>query len=198
MFEAISETVGAGAVMVRARWNGAPISVREALALCRSDEGFRAGLIRALAASSFAAFFWETPPLTTATLAAPFEFVLTEARALANAPAEPNAFAEHFARDDGDGVVAFENLGGDAVLVVPCPRAPASAYAHLASFLRHAPAPQAHALVRRVAEEVLSRVSDRPLWLSTAGMGVYWLHVRLDSRPKYYRHAPYKAAPRSG
>ncbi|MBX3248007.1 MAG: hypothetical protein KF901_12575 [Myxococcales bacterium] len=32
------------------------------------------------------------------------------------------------------------------------------------------------------------------VWLSTAGLGVDWLHVRLDARPKYYRHAPYKRA----
>jgi len=38
------------------------------------------------------------------------------------------------------------------------------------------------------------QISDRPTWLSTAGLGVYWLHLRLDSRPKYYRYQPYKAA----
>ena len=37
-----------------------------------------------------------------------------------------------------------------------------------------------------------SRVGARPIWLSTAGHGVAWLHVRLDSRPKYYLHAPYR------
>ena len=113
-------------------------------------------------------------------------------------PASPeiDAFREHFARDeDGDGVVAFDNLGGDATLVVPCPLASPDAYAHLAAFVRKAPAPQVHALFRRVAEESLARLSARPLWLSTAGMGVYWLHVRLDARPKYYRHAPYKTPP---
>jgi uncharacterized protein DUF6940 len=30
-------------------------------------------------------------------------------------------------------------------------------------------------------------------WVSTAGMGVPWLHVRLDTRPTYYRHAAYRA-----
>lgn len=25
--------------------------------------------------------------------------------------------------------------------------------------------------------------------------GVYWLHLRLDTRPKYYTHAPFRAAP---
>ncbi len=27
-----------------------------------------------------------------------------------------------------------------------------------------------------------------------AGLGVAWLHIRLDDRPKYYRHAPYARA----
>jgi len=35
--------------------------------------------------------------------------------------------------------------------------------------------------------------NDIPM-LSTAGMGVYWLHVRLDTRPKYYQHTPYRDA----
>jgi hypothetical protein len=30
------------------------------------------------------------------------------------------------------------------------------------------------------------------LWLSTAGMGVSWLHVRLDSSLKYYGYKPFK------
>jgi len=36
------------------------------------------------------------------------------------------------------------------------------------------------------------RLSSRPVWLSTAGGGVSWLHVRLDDRPKYYHHAAYR------
>ena len=48
-----------------------------------------------------------------------------------------------------------------------------------------------HALWRTVGEAVSERITDRPLWLSTAGGGVAWLHVRLDSRPKYYGHTPY-------
>jgi hypothetical protein len=35
-------------------------------------------------------------------------------------------------------------------------------------------------------------------WVSTAGTGVPWLHVRRDTRPKYDRHAPYRAASRRG
>ena len=35
-------------------------------------------------------------------------------------------------------------------------------------------------------------LSEKPLWLSTAGGGVAWLHLRIDSRPKYYSHRPYR------
>jgi hypothetical protein len=192
-FEAQEEPVDGGATKLHVFWNGAALPARRALELCRDDESFRSELIRSLARSPFTAFFWETPPMTVSER--PFEFVLTEARGLAQAAPEIAAFQEHFARDAGDGVVAFDNLGGDARLVVPCPLASPDAYAHLAAFVRKAPAAQVHALLRRLATEALAGLSDRPLWLSTAGMGVYWLHVRLDARPKYYRHAPYKTPP---
>jgi hypothetical protein len=37
-----------------------------------------------------------------------------------------------------------------------------------------------------------ARLSARPVWLSTAGAGVAWLHVRLDDRPKYYGFDEYR------
>ena len=36
------------------------------------------------------------------------------------------------------------------------------------------------------------RLGAKPVWLSTAGAGVSWLHVRLDDRPKYYGYAPFR------
>ena len=44
-------------------------------------------------------------------------------------------------------------------------------------------------------EQIQKRGEDSPLWLSTCGTGVYWLHVRLDSRPKYYSYQEYKRFP---
>ena len=38
---------------------------------------------------------------------------------------------------------------------------------------------------------MLPKRGDAPTWVSTAGGGVAWLHVRLDSAPKYYTHRPY-------
>lgn len=75
--------------------------------------------------------------------------------------------------------------------MAPYPEHENSAYAHLAKFVRNAPDRQTHEIWRVVAEALEGHIGTAPVWLSTAGLGVYWLHIRLDSRPKYYRHRPY-------
>ena len=81
------------------------------------------------------------------------------------------------------------------MLVVPCPVGPHSAYGHVAAVVRSAPEEQKHALWACVGRAMGRRVGKAPVWLSTAGAGVSWLHVRLDDRPKYYGHAPYRDRP---
>ena len=98
------------------------------------------------------------------------------------------AFSGYFR--PGCEVATFWNLGGDAMLVAPCP-AETGNFAHLASFSATASAERQDALWKAVGDALVSRIGPEPLWLSTAGHGVGWLHVRLDSRPKYYQHAPY-------
>lgn len=148
-----------------------------------------------LADSEFLAFRWETPPLTLGTVEVPFEFVLVDTPGFVRRPPDRSAFREafHGAADPG-GIVEIDNLGGDAGLVIPLPQADPEAYGHLAIFLREGPREQVDALWRHVAKSVWGRLGTRPLWLSTAGGGVAWLHVRLDSRPKYYHYEPYRRA----
>lgn len=109
--------------------------------------------------------------------------------------ADPQSFAEHFANAADAGVVVFPNVGGDAVLIAPCPNASPSCYAHLAAFVRGAPEWQQQSLWRTVGEAAAARVGIKPVWLSTAGAGVAWVHVRLDDRPKYYGYDAYRRAP---
>jgi len=170
----------------------APVSYSDVLDLWRNDIGFRRFFIGLLAASPFTAFRWETPVLSSANINRDFEFVLLDSKGLER-PVDEAAFAGHFS-DEND-VVTFSNLGGDAVLVVPCPIAATSIYGHLASFIRNAPDTQVHQLWQSVGDAMQRRVGEQPVWLSTAGMGVSWLHVRLDSRPKYYGYSPYKQSP---
>jgi hypothetical protein len=154
------------------------------------DANFRKVFNRWLADAPYAAFRWETPPLTDAALERPVEFVLLDSPWLACEP-DRRPFAEHFRQAEQD-ILVFPNLGGDALLIVPRPLSRSSAYAHLATFVRQAPAAQRDRLWRVTGETMLARVSTRPLWLSTAGGGVNWLHVRLDDRPKYYAYLPYR------
>ena len=168
-----------------------PATVAEVLRAWREDAAFRSWFNALLADVPYSAFRWETPPVTTATVSRPFEFVLLDSPGLAPYPSSA-AFAEFFRGRTEPGVVEFRNLSGDAILVVPCPLAEPSAYGHLAAFVRHAPEQQRHALWQAVGEAMGRRVGRRPVWLSTAGAGVSWLHVRLDDRPKYYGFAPYR------
>jgi hypothetical protein len=173
--------------------DGRSLGVAEALSLLRDDAAFRAFFHAALAASRWPAFFWELPPVTEATRDRELEMTLTDAPALAKVTADRRAFADRLDAEGSEGdVLAFPSLGGDAVLVVPRAVSRADAYPHLAAFARRAPAAQADHLWAKLAQAALARISDAPLWISTAGMGVPWLHVRLDSTPKYYRHLPYK------
>jgi hypothetical protein len=168
-----------------------PATCADVLRSWQGDAAFRSLFNALLANAPYSAFRWETPPVTAATVARPFEFVLLDSPGLARRP-DQDAFAAHFGGSPEGGVVEFPNLGGDAVLVVPCPRAAPSAYGHLAAFVRHAPDSQRHALWQTVGDAMARRLGAKPLWLSTAGAGVSWLHVRLDDRPKYFGFGPYR------
>ena len=167
------------------------VSYAETVEQWRTEPTFRAFFAKQLADAPFDAYFWETPPVTQATAARAFECVLVDGPALATLAPEPDAFAGHF--DPSEAVATFANLGGDALLVAPTLQGPTAAYAHLAAFARQAPLEQQDALWQAVGAAVARRMSSAPLWLSTSGLGVAWLHVRLDQRPKYYTHAPYRS-----
>lgn len=163
----------------------------EVLNLWRNSAVFRTAFTNVLAAAPFEAFRWETAGVTAGDMQSAFEFVVIESPELGMA-ADPSPFKEHFRRVGSALVTSFQNLSGDAELVVPCPLAQEAAYAHLATFVRTAPDAQRHALWTEASRAMARRLDDRPVWLSTAGGGVAWLHLRLDDRPKYYAYRPYR------
>ena len=183
-----------GRVIKFAIENGSsPVSYADVIHKWQNDADFRAFFIGLLLNTPFSAFRWETPPITIATANQPFEFVLLDSPGISIDP-DPEAFSEHFVTTTQGGVVEFPNLGRDAILVVPCPDDPLSDYGHLAAYLRNSPEPQQHLLWELVGAAMQRRISSKPVWLSTAGGGVAWLHVRLDDRPKYYGYTPYRNA----
>ncbi len=168
-----------------------PLTYSEVLDLWRYDADFRNFYTQLLTDSPFAAYLWETPALTQNTMANPFEIVLISCPWFCSRRTDAKAFDDYFTEED-QGIVSFANLSGDATLIVPSPRIGIDAYGHLAAFIRQAPSSQIDKLWRVISSTVKSRVGKTPLWLSTAGGGVAWLHVRLDSYPKYYGYSPYR------
>ena len=193
MWKAHTNKIVQQTVRTTLRDESGDLSFRAVIELWRDKKEFREYFTTLIQESSFDAFFWETPPVTDKTLGRPFEFVLVQSTSLAHLQPDPSPFMQHFSSHPSKTVLTFPNLGGDAILVVPAPLADQACYTHLAQFLRSAPASQVDAFWSSIGSAMEKRISSRPIWLSTAGMGVSWLHLRLDSRPKYYRHAPYTA-----
>jgi hypothetical protein len=187
----ISDAGCAGGLRVTLDLDGDSAVYADVIEAWRSDAGFRSWFNAVLAGVSFSAFRWETPGVSTRTVTQQFEFVLLDSPDLPRQP-DPSAFNEHFRNNVEAQVLTFPNLGGDAIMVVPRPIGRDSAYGHIGTFVRSAPETQRDALWQAVGEAMIGRLGEKPVWLSTAGGGVSWLHVRLDDRPKYYGFAPYR------
>jgi hypothetical protein len=166
---------------------------RDVIELWQGDAAFRDCFTAALGEAPYEHFFFETPALTELSVAEPFECVVVDAPQLAHCVAEADTFAAHIGDGRGtDGARTFPNLGGDAWLVAPCENGPLDHYAHLAKFVREANSAQRHSFWKEVGRAVERRLGGEPIWLNTEGTGVHWLHMRLDSAPKYYVHEPYR------
>ena len=157
----------------------------------KTSEDFRIFYNNILASSVYEAFFWEIPPTDKNWQDKEFEFVLVSSNALSRIQPNKSPFQKYFKTTDP--IVTFPNLGGDAQLIVPTPISEDENYPHFAKFIRNAPFEQKNQIWKILAEEYEKRLGDRPQWLSTSGLGVYWLHLRIDSRPKYYQYHPYRS-----
>ncbi len=175
------------------RRGGADVGWDEVANALRTERELRGALTQALSASRHPSFFWECNR-RPADGDGRMSFVLVDAPPLARLTPSSAPFDAHLAATDGL-VATFPNLGGDALLVVPRSVGRPDSYAHLAHFVRRAPGEQVDALWVAVGDalEHWRREGRGRVWLSTSGLGVSWVHVRLDRRPKYYVHRPYRA-----
>lgn len=177
------------------RRTGDTLTYREFLDALRYDVSFRSFFQQLLVDCPFKAYRWETPPVSHARLGDEFEFVLLNSPRFVERPTDHHTFADQFSRQTQPApVISFSNLGKDATLIVPTPQTTNDVYGHLAVFVREAPKTQVDAFWSQVGNIMAASLTTSPLWLSAAGAGVAWLHLRIDRRPKYYGHAPYRVA----
>jgi hypothetical protein len=125
--------------------HGNPLTNAQVIRNLAGSDEFNDFMSTVLAASTFPAYFWECAPISRSRLGLPFEFVIVNSSQLSDVTADPAPFLPYCSRRPVcETVVRFDNLGGDAVLVVPCPLESDTAWPHLADFVRTAPA-----LIRR-------------------------------------------------
>lgn len=155
-----------------------------------SSDDFIKQFNQTLVSSDFEAFFWEVKPVNKTLLNQPFEFVIVKSNALNSVEANNSSFLGYFGGEES--VVKFLNIRGDAELVVPRPVFDQTEYVHIAKFVRTARQNQILDFWRKVVNTYSASIGEDLKWLSTSGLGVHWLHVRIDSRPKYYQYSEYK------
>ena len=166
------------------------ISYQQFFINLKSDINFRSSFINLLKKSKFKSYRFETPSVNSSKTEQPFELVLVNAPEL-NDLQDPVPFEEHMDKSSKN-IISFLNLSKSSELIIPNIKSNKNVYSHLANFVRNAPIPQVHELFKVVRTKVLNSISTQNIWVSTAGAGVDWLHVRIDKKPKYYRYKNYK------
>lgn len=169
---------------------GSTISNQQFLQLLENESSFRSFYNEFLIGLGYEAFFWENKPMMKSNLDAHYECNIINTDFLSGKSPEVQTFRSYF--KEGRQVVTFPNLGNDAQLIVPCPVEHNEGYAHIGAFIRQAPESQMQEFWQTVGKEMLNHIQNKLRWLSTSGLGVFWLHIRVDSYPKYYQTEEYK------
>lgn len=161
------------------------------------------------------AIFWECVPITKYEFDKKgFEFVVLPAYELNKRIVDIQPFNEYFTNNykQESTIIAIDNIDKSSRLVIPCPNSKIieqintkelnmndlQHMTHLNIFLKYSQENIKYDLWKKVSEEMLIRINNqsddyKKIWLSTSGLGVSWLHIRLDSYPKYYNYQEYKS-----
>ena len=131
-------------------------------------------------------FHWNTSPLTK-TGNTVYQEKFKENSALPETQ-NKSSFKENIEKAEKKGkqhATFFPNLSKDTVLVIPMPRG--KCYATLKDFVDNAPKKQQQEFWKLVAKKAKKQAKKfGKVWISTHGLGVPYLHVRIASHPKYY------------
>lgn len=150
------------------------------------NQEFRQSFINLLLTQNYEAFFLEFEKFDTCN---PVSFRIIDATSkFKNVVQSPKEFNKYFQTNNNNNpVISFPNLSGDTTLVVPTPFSDTENVAHLKSWLDTASNSRIDTVFKYLAEKVLEEAQNNPsIYVSTHGLGVYWLHFRICSTPKYY------------
>jgi hypothetical protein len=132
--------------------------------------------------------------------------VVIKSEALSNITEDSSGFEEYLAENnysDKPAFISFPNKPGgnkpsDAILVIPSfvDRYDKKHYdfKNISTFTKNASEKQQQDFWQGVAQSLSEELAknDTPRWLNTHGLGVKYLHVRIDEKPKYYNYPEYE------
>jgi len=147
---------------------------------------WKKGIIQTYPSNIKKRFFYQTTVIDS-NLSNEYKEIYIESERLEKISQDYSPFNEYFFKPKNKYVTSFSNLSGDSILIIPIPNKSKYNYTTLKDFIDNAPLKQQKAFWIHVAECIIEllKIVDK-VYLNTHGLGVYYLHVRLDTKPKYY------------
>lgn len=100
-------------------------------------------------------------------------------------------FLNHIKKSRSKNVVSFYNLSKTSLLIIPYPKKDKDNkyknYKTLKDFIDNSPKSQQIKLWKKVSSCIKKMLKkNNKIWVSTHGLGIPYLHIRIDTNPKYY------------
>lgn len=105
-----------------------------------------------------------------------------------NLPEKQNykEFESYINKSKNKYVTSFHNLNKDTLLVIPIPKKNKN-YATLKDFCDNSSITQKKYFWKEVSKLVKKFMkNEKYIWISTHGLGVPYMHIRISNKPKYY------------
>ena len=153
-------------------------------------ESWRSGNCLSYPSNIKSQFLWETSPIyKDKDTNYEEEFIIC--KQLDNQVNDYSSFSEHIHKSKDSNVVSFFNLSKTSKLIAPMPKN--KDYTSIKLFIDNADKEQQISFWKKIAEEIDNiLINNDKIWVSTHGLGVPYLHVRIDTFPKYYHTKKFK------
>lgn len=152
----------------------------------KNNEIFRNDIINIFMECEHDNVYWEFPPFFLETKQNVAKFAIIKC---GNFGKSNSASFKNFLNNKKDNeIVIFKNLSGDTDLITINSVDPENPnFCHIMKFMKNSSHKNKHQLLKTIGKEMLKYSNNiDPIYLSTHGHGVPWLHVRISKFRKYY------------
>lgn len=177
--------------------NKKPLRWIEVINLWKSNSAFNHFFTNIINECIFTDYFFECPGITLHKLYSQiFEFRLIN-HSKSFPSTDLTAFEDQKKKNKSKSILVFGNLSQTSILIIPNKKQKSDfkIYNSIGNFLKGGTNKQINLLFSQIGvtlEKLLQDNHGKKVWLSTHGLGVHWLHFRLDFSPKYYQTDCYK------